>query len=609
MGPNCHVDSQAADPVAKSKRDVALEIEPPFTRRTSGGKTSRSFPLPPDFFPRVQMTNDMNNDELVARTEDALQLALARANWHMVTEYENYGWKRSSKKRQFQETGLRLYSRKLRHRRKLEFRALGRVPLTVDQVMDVCYADNTIDYRRKLTALLDNLIDAAVLHVAQRHSDDENRDSRCRYLGINWVAVHNRGFLRKKRDFCFLLSTGIVIDEDQQRVGYVSIQPIEVEECRSMEKTHGLLRTNMSATLLIREMPDHPSCSQLLWLGDVELASNSTSSSSLLSLVKNSFTSILRGLHAILDVKCFARQTEVRRADWVPDEHRKFCYLCCKRFSLLRARHHCRACGEVMCSACEFSQGSTTVERVTDLDASTCRGRDRKRYCKKCMIAVREDVMKAGAPRSDPVVLFEPSHADYLGQSNVSEPVTSDSNGRTSDVSSPGSRWCHSEGSPSSFQFRSHSRKDKDGERDFKMSWSKQLLLPDSPIAAQRSLSTRTADFSVDYSTRENSMKGERPSDLAARLWEISCKAQEALETTRRNSCIMSDGGSSTRPSTDTGFQHLDKSIAEQAELLNVIGLVSTGRVYMEQRESEAGGVRMSHSSSRDTDRFEVINE
>lgn len=99
-----------------------------------------------------------------------------------------------------------------------------------------------------------------------------------------------------------------------------------------------------------------------------------------------------------------------------------------------------------------------------------------------------------------------------------------------------------------------------------------------------------------------------RDRDLASRLREISAKAQEALDVTRRNSCMMSDTSSAPRTSELLAFQHLDQSIAEQADLLNVIGFVSTGRVYMENNGPESGGVRISESSDlSDSERFEVL--
>ncbi|RLN54875.1 hypothetical protein BBJ28_00002925 [Nothophytophthora sp. Chile5] len=41
------------------------------------------------------------------------------------------------------------------------------------------------------------------------------------------------------------------------------------------------------------------------------------------------------------------------RPSWVPDHQRKVCFVCFKSFGIVRRhRHHCRMCGEVMCSRC-----------------------------------------------------------------------------------------------------------------------------------------------------------------------------------------------------------------------------------------------------------------
>lgn len=37
---------------------------------------------------------------------------------------------------------------------------------------------------------------------------------------------------------------------------------------------------------------------------------------------------------------------------WIPDGDTGHCMLCASRFSMLRRRHHCRACGLVLCASC-----------------------------------------------------------------------------------------------------------------------------------------------------------------------------------------------------------------------------------------------------------------
>ena len=40
------------------------------------------------------------------------------------------------------------------------------------------------------------------------------------------------------------------------------------------------------------------------------------------------------------------------REHWMPDESVKECYECGLPFYALRRRHHCRVCGQIMCSKC-----------------------------------------------------------------------------------------------------------------------------------------------------------------------------------------------------------------------------------------------------------------
>ncbi|DAZ93408.1 TPA: hypothetical protein N0F65_011728 [Lagenidium giganteum] len=43
---------------------------------------------------------------------------------------------------------------------------------------------------------------------------------------------------------------------------------------------------------------------------------------------------------------------------WVRDADRMACVVCHKRFNLLKRKHHCRACGEVICSSCSLYQNT-----------------------------------------------------------------------------------------------------------------------------------------------------------------------------------------------------------------------------------------------------------
>ena len=41
---------------------------------------------------------------------------------------------------------------------------------------------------------------------------------------------------------------------------------------------------------------------------------------------------------------------------WIPDQRVTMCQLCSLEFSLVVRRHHCRACGKVVCSSCSSNK-------------------------------------------------------------------------------------------------------------------------------------------------------------------------------------------------------------------------------------------------------------
>jgi hypothetical protein len=54
---------------------------------------------------------------------------------------------------------------------------------------------------------------------------------------------------------------------------------------------------------------------------------------------------------AALD-RAAAKQRTISRDQWVPDSQRPKCCLCTVKFGARKRRHHCRACGEVICGSC-----------------------------------------------------------------------------------------------------------------------------------------------------------------------------------------------------------------------------------------------------------------
>lgn len=61
---------------------------------------------------------------------------------------------------------------------------------------------------------------------------------------------------------------------------------------------------------------------------------------------------------------------------WIPDNVTNTCMQCQIKFSLIKRRHHCRACGQVLCSACCSCRAK--LEYMGDMEARVCTPCERK---------------------------------------------------------------------------------------------------------------------------------------------------------------------------------------------------------------------------------------
>lgn len=55
---------------------------------------------------------------------------------------------------------------------------------------------------------------------------------------------------------------------------------------------------------------------------------------------------------------------------WIPDSETTFCMQCNMKFSFIKRRHHCRACGQVLCSTC--CSLKSKLEYMGDVEARIC---------------------------------------------------------------------------------------------------------------------------------------------------------------------------------------------------------------------------------------------
>ncbi|KAF1319984.1 1-phosphatidylinositol 3-phosphate 5-kinase, partial [Globisporangium splendens] len=106
-----------------------------------------------------------------------------------------------------------------------------------------------------------------------------------------------------------------------------------------------------------------------------------------------------------------SKMSHITAASWVPDHQRKACFVCFKSFGLIRRhRHHCRMCGEVMCSKCMVTlplvapptfdaekdahfplQNLPASKKLEDSNQHGFPVVNTFKFCKKCILAARQE--------------------------------------------------------------------------------------------------------------------------------------------------------------------------------------------------------------------------
>ena len=114
----------------------------------------------------------------------------------------------------------------------------------------------------------------------------------------------------------------------------------------------------------------------------------------------------------------------VSRANvWVPDDSQHLCMHCGANFTLVRRRHHCRACGSLVCDAC--LQHRMFLPNVDSLPV---------RVCNTCANSMNEEKTKAVR-----VELHVLSVSDSSSSNDDSRPKGSNTNLKPNPITSPGS--------------------------------------------------------------------------------------------------------------------------------------------------------------------------
>uniref|UniRef100_K3WYD8 FYVE-type domain-containing protein n=1 Tax=Globisporangium ultimum (strain ATCC 200006 / CBS 805.95 / DAOM BR144) TaxID=431595 RepID=K3WYD8_GLOUD len=339
-------------------------------------------PVRSDFFPQVRLTNEDKAKYL--RTAEASVRALRRGldeyDWQKVSDKEGVTY---SKVQDRSSAGTCL-----------AVCATIYTPGTISEVLEAIASPVTDDYRKAMQFIYKSrFVDGVALHTIAP-SAAQNPQA---FTTIKWAAFDDGKGLNNPKfplgsDYCFLEHAGIQKDEpgtdssnnsDESNAifGFCIQESILREREVNSLAGYGLHRGEFHRTGIIilptdrRDVVQVSSILQMRLLGSDSAANKAA----LEKLMLKRVASVGR-IDLLLERRRLNKMQFVARDEWVADEARKSCAVCVKPFGI-RRRHHCRNCGEVVCSACAPPREVDVANYGTALI----------RICTACVVTARSE--------------------------------------------------------------------------------------------------------------------------------------------------------------------------------------------------------------------------
>ncbi|RHY08215.1 hypothetical protein DYB28_002877 [Aphanomyces astaci] len=303
----------------------------------------------------------------ISETEEAELLTWARTLVTSMTSADSE-WTHSHEKRgvtvsEDRQKGGLFYS----------IRGVTSVQSTLDDVMDMMISTSTHEFRSMMKMLLKDLsLDSAVIY--QRDQNDSES------LSIKWFALKNKSPMAPSQDFCILeyagvLSADYIGGDPSKMVGVCLYESIEQAECPSLFDSHRLERGSISKCGYLFRPTDEIGTIEAQFICSIRqppgVRTTRRSNRASLQCWAESLANIQESVHT----RRISRLLTTREnPTWVADHERSCCYLCLKTFTGIRRKHHCRACGEVICKKCSLNNS-------VDLPSI---GLTTMRVCKSC---------------------------------------------------------------------------------------------------------------------------------------------------------------------------------------------------------------------------------
>lgn len=272
------------------------------------------------------------------------------------------------------------------------FMGYSKAPTSLEAIMSSVYCETTEELRVHTENTYGSVcLDCCVLATLE----GATLEDPFWYLGIKWIALKSPvKKLVSSREFAFLELSGTHVQSDGQRLLYRILQSVNLHGYGGKDAYFGLTRAHIEVAYVYwvdeaASTPEQPVLNVCLkgrahlkgnlplWLVQLYLKKlwtlkRARHPQEVLQSAVAGGASEFQARKRSIDREKSSRSIAGGSSDrgfgggggcesapfdmattWVPNEERSACYVCKKRFQLVRRpKHHCRSCGEVICSDC-----------------------------------------------------------------------------------------------------------------------------------------------------------------------------------------------------------------------------------------------------------------
>lgn len=313
-----------------------------------------------------------------------------------------------------EKNGLKLFE--LCEKEFYTMKAVTTVHAPIQEVLHMLKMDTTAQLREVMGEIFGTLfLDGVVLYKKPESASRPNES-----LSISWTALQASKPNLPHRDYVFL-RYGDVFEKNLEHgsmyqnngsglyIGSSIWESIELDGCEPLPPSQNVVRLRMRRSGIVVEETAHDGPLEIsLFLSESHPGRDAVS-----TLTRTWMTKVVSCVAQIpnaLLARALGSQSLLTKRDFRKDGPN--CYMCLKAFTVFRRKHHCRVCGDVVCSSC--SEMKTLRQSNANKEV---------RLCRQCRTASTSSILSSNSGSNS--ISLSQTNASHRSMQSVTSSVDS----------------------------------------------------------------------------------------------------------------------------------------------------------------------------------------